>query len=287
MQYLIEVVQSDGSKDRHPIEGGQVTVGKSGVAGISIPAATELELEHLLVAPKGKEGCWVSTTDGASTPTLLKGKPFRSGMVPWGSEFRIGRTTLRVLTKTGASKSGDGPSPVLLLALVGALGYMAYTFLEHEDSAVTSSDGLSPPELFAGLDESCPQGPRNTAPEIEYRAHSRGDRFHYELADGVEAVKLYRQAATCYTAGGNGGDATRMRHEADHLQTLLESDYGARRIRLSHAIEVEDWRAAAIETDALMSMTRHLNPEDSWLEWLERTHRDVQARADTVTSTEE
>ena len=96
MDAFVEVVKEDGTQERFPIEGAQITVGKSGTAGVSIPAAAELELEHLLIAPRGKEGCWVSTSQGALTPTKYKGKAFNSGMVPWGAEFAIGSLRVRV-----------------------------------------------------------------------------------------------------------------------------------------------------------------------------------------------
>ena len=56
MDAFVEVVKPDGTQERFPVEGAQITLGKSGTAGISIPTANELELEHLLIAPRGKEG---------------------------------------------------------------------------------------------------------------------------------------------------------------------------------------------------------------------------------------
>ena len=42
MDAFVEVVKPDGTQERYPVEGAQVTLGKSGTAGISIPTANEL-----------------------------------------------------------------------------------------------------------------------------------------------------------------------------------------------------------------------------------------------------
>ena len=105
MEAFIDVIQADGTSERFPIEGDQITLGRAGDAGISLPTAAELELEHLLIAPRGRDGCWVSTTEGAATPTLLRGKPFSSGMVPWGSELTIGGLKFRVSDSSRADQA--------------------------------------------------------------------------------------------------------------------------------------------------------------------------------------
>ncbi|MBX3250268.1 MAG: hypothetical protein KF901_24030 [Myxococcales bacterium] len=276
MDAFVEVVKPDGTQERYPVEGAQVTLGKSGTAGISIPTANELELEHLLIAPRGKEGCWVSTTQGALTPTLLKGKPFTSGMVPWNSELVIGRVRMRVTNRRPTAKSESQVSPVLIVAvvLVGALA--AWTFLKGGGSALPSAEGLEPPPIFPALPTACPAN--TEAREVEYRAHSRGDRFRYDLRDGVEAVKLYAEAAACHRAAGNEERASEMERQRDELKETIEAEYAARRLRMHHALQTENWERAAVESRAIARMIDHVDAENPYAVWLERTRRIVQAR---------
>lgn len=280
MDAFVEVVNTDGTKERFPIEGSQVTLGKSGSAQISIPTARELELEHLLIAPRGKEGVWVSTSQGAMTPTLYKGKPFVNGMVPWGSEFVIGSLRIRVTNKRG-STGETKVSPVLLVALVVGLAIAALTFLGNDDSALPSSEGLEPPELFT-TEASCPAtgNPAASASSAEYRAHSRGDRMRYDPRDGVQAAMLYDEAAACYRQAGEAEKAAEMERERDEMKETVNAEYAARRLRLHHALQTEDWEQAVIETRALLRLTAFIDPENDFVVWLERTRRIVQARWD-------
>lgn len=285
MDAFVEVVNPDGTQDRFPIEGSQVTLGKSGSAQISVPAARELELEHLLLAPRGKEGCWVSTSQGALTPTMLKGKPFTSGIVPWGSEFSIGRLRIRVTNKRASKdEKGEGVSPVLLIALVVAVGGGAWVmFGKQQAEGIPSGDGIEPPELFAAEGIACPEGSRDAserAVQTEFRAHARGDRLNYDLRDGVRSVMLYKQAAQCYRDAGNNDKATEMDALGADLQETVQAEYAARRLRLHHALQTEDWERAFVETRALSRLVDHLDDENEYVVWLDRTRRIVQGRWD-------
>ena len=287
MDAYIEVVKTDGSQERYPIEGAQITVGKSGTAGVSIPTATELELEHLLVAPRGKEGVWVSTSQGALTPTKYKGKAFNSGMVPWGAEFQIGSLKIRVTNKKAGEKKEGGISPVVAIGGIGIVGACVFMLMQETSSTVPPPPAEDAPVLFEGVgDSACPANTQ--ARDLEYEAHSRGDRYRYNLRDGVQAVRLYDQARACYTGQSDGAaKAAEMAEEAEQLKAHIEADYAARRLRLHHATEVEDWQRVVLETTALLQLTEHLTTEGDemhpYADYLERARRIAQAQADRET----
>ena len=284
MDAFVEIVNPDGTQDRFPIEGAQVTLGKSGSAQISVPAARELELEHLLLAPRGKEGCWVSTSQGALTPTMLKGKPFTSGIVPWGSEFAIGRLRIRVTNKRASKDEKDGGvSPVLIVALVAAIAIAWMMLSKQTGEGIPSGEGIEPPALFDEEAQACPEGsqtPAERAVQTEFRAHARGDRLNYDLRDGVRSVILYRQAAQCYRDAGTTDKANEMDSLAAELQETVQAEYAARRLRLHHALQTEDWERAFVETRALSRLVDHLDDENDYVVWLDRTRRIVQGRWD-------
>ncbi len=281
MNTFVEITKQDGTSDRHPIVGQQVTLGRSGTAGISLPHAMNMELEHLLIAPRGKEGCWVAVTQGAKTPTHYKGKPFQSGMLKWNSELRVGELTIKVTNKSTAAKDKKGPSPVLLLAVVAALAFVGYLviFSDGTDS-IPSIEGIEPPELFVE-NGACPTSgsPQDNAMRLENQAHSRGDRYFYEMRDGVEAVGLYASAAECYRSLGNSEAATRMDARKAEMTARITADYAARRLRMTRSLAEEDYEATRREVNALLSLTSHLDENNDYIQWLKHTRRVVIARA--------
>lgn len=279
MDAYVEVVHEDGRKDRFPIEGAQVTLGKSGTAGISLPTSGELELEHLLIAPRGKEGCWVSTSQGARTPTKMKGKPFESGMVPWNTELIIGSVRIKI-TNRKPSKGGEGPSKVVILGGVAIAAVVALLFLKPGQESLPSGEGIDPPDLFTALPSECAEGDAGAAAErFEYAAHSRGDRYSYDPQDGVKAVMLYAQAKACYEAAGESERADTMNEARQTMQEKVDADFAAIRLRLHHALSVEDWEAAEREAEALDALTSEMSDEDPYVAWLDRVLRIVRANA--------
>ena len=279
MDAYVEILHPDGRKERFPIEGEQTTIGKSGTAGISLPTSSELELEHLLVAPRGRAGCWVSTSQGARTPTVVKGKEFVSGMVPWGTEVKIGDVRITLTDRKPGATSGPSSRLVILgVALILAVGALSL-IPEPEDSLPSGAD-LEPPDLFATVESECGEGdPTVLGPDYEYQAHSRGDRYSYDPQDGVNAVSLYARASDCYTRAGMSDEATAMTESREEMQRTVNADYAARRLRLHHSLSVEDWKSVEMETAALVKLTADVDPEDSYVVWLERVLRIARANA--------
>lgn len=279
MEAFVEVISADGTSERYPLEGQQVTLGRSGTAGVSLPLASHLELEHLLLAPRGRQGCWISTSQTATTPTLHKGKPFASGMVPWGAELVIGELRIRVTDRRApAKRDGKQGSPVVIFGGAAIVAVVAWMYLGETEVDLSSPEGVEPPALFAEQPE-CPSGDAAAnARDAEYRADSRGDRYYFDPRDGVEAVRLYGEAAVCYEQAGQAERATQMNQLREEMEVTVNADYAGRRLRLHHAISTKDWGKAIVETSALVELTQHLSEEDPYVQWLERAKRVVVAQ---------
>lgn len=281
MEAYVIITREDGAAERFPIETDQVTIGKSGTAGIALPEFHELELEHLLIAPR-KEGCWVSTSEGALTPTMHKGKPFVSGMLPWGSELQVGRLHMRLTDRRARSPintEDGGRVRILLLATVVAASYAAYVFLLPKPTGLPSDEGIDPPPLF---DESypCPQDGevRANAIDAEYRAFSHADRYAFDPSDGVTAVRLFSTAVSCWSDAGEGEKSQRADGFRQELADEVNTQYATSRLNLSRAIAAERWDLAVRETLRLRALTHHLDQELPYTTWLERVHRIVRSR---------
>ena len=279
MDAYVEVTDASGSTERYPIEGAQVTLGKSGTANISIPTSQELELEHLLIAPRGREGCWVSTSQGALTPTTYKGKSFASGMVKWNAELQIGKLRVKITNKKTKTKSEGGPSKVILFGGLGIVAFGAFILLKPSAEDVPTGEGIEPPALFDSLDRTC-TGDGSTeenATTAEYRGHVTGDRYHYSSGDGVRAVQYYLTAVACLNELGQTGEATEVDSFREELQATIEADYAGLRLHLHHSVAVEDWRASVRDAERLVELTEHLE-DDPYSQWLQQTLRIVRAR---------
>ncbi len=280
MDAYVEVIDPSGQTERYPIEGGQVTLGKSGTAGISLPTRNELELEHLLIAPRGREGCWVSTSQGALTPTTYKGKSFASGMVKWNSELVIGRIRVRVTNKKPKAKSSEGPSKVVIFGGVGIIAIAGWMLLRPGQEAVPSNEGITEPELFAAIAAECPPGDgdlNQRADAAEYRGHVTGDRYRYSPEDGVAAVRAYMGAVACLREASDSAGAEAVDEVREELQSAIEADYAGLKLHLHHSLAVDDWRSVVRDTERLAGLTAHIE-NDPYNQWLQQTLRIARAR---------
>ncbi len=93
------------------------------------------------------------------------------------------------------------------------------------------------------------------------------------------AVMLYAQAKACYEAAGESERAEVMDESRQAMQEKVNADFAAIRLRLHHALSVEDWEAAEREAEALDALTSELSEEDSYAKWLDRVLRIVRANA--------
>jgi len=278
MEAFVQVTQRDGSTELFPIEGSQATLGRSGKAGISLPNNSELELEHLLLVPRGNEGCWVSVNQDAKVPVKLGNKVFADSVVKWGAELSIGELKLRLTNKREVVKSG-GTSPIVVVGSVLIVGIVGWMLFRQQQHAPPSSEGLEPPALFGGS-VACPTAgpPAENARIAERNADSWGDRYAYDPQDGVNAVRGYREAEACYTAAGAAADAQRMEREAAKMRDTINQDYAGRRLSLGRAIDSSEYAEALRHCNALLALTEHLPREDAYIRWLERTRRFLKAR---------
>ncbi|MEO0326366.1 MAG: hypothetical protein AAF447_25690 [Myxococcota bacterium] len=282
---FIEVSLPDGTVERFPIEGSQVTLGKSGEASISIPTAAELELEHLLLAPRGKEGCWVSSSQGALTPTLRKGKSFTSGIVPWGGELTIGRLKVKVTNKQPKAKRETQMSPIVVLGGLGIVASTAWIFLQEEPGSIRAQSSVEAPALFAEERPGCPESdtPNAEARALEHRADRKADRVHYDRQDGVEAVTLYGQAEDCLRQVGTPDAVSRagkIEVARARLEQKLVADLAMLRLRLERALDQDDYEQIASLAEGLDELFQHVPEDHGFRVLMDRYEREARAEAE-------
>ncbi len=269
----VEITKADGTFEQHRIEGEQVTLGRGPGAAITVSAA-ELDPEHMLLAPR-PEGCWVSVAETVATPVMVNGSRFQNGMIAWGSVLEIGTLKLTLTDKLpppkARQKAVSSPIALLMLLIVPVAGYLLLT---GEEAELPLSPGAAAPPLFDPAPNACSESgdaAAFTARESIEAAESKGDRYPFDAQDGIQAVRLFDQAAACYTAAGDLQTAARARQERAMLADRIEYDFQTHKVRLERALEYKHMADAIVEVEALRAMVKHRDtPYTVWLTVLQR-----------------
>ncbi len=275
MHAYIEIVRADGRVDTRPLEGDQITLGSGADAGISIPDAPELEPIHLLLAPRGEEGCWVSVAQGADTVAWVSGKKHENGILKWGSEIDIGSLSLRInhaLVEEQERKAQRRRWAIIgLLVVLLILG----SLLNRKKGDRLPRRPAEAPALFAAELPACPEtehpAARARAETARDEADARVVRYPFDAQDGVAAVDLLGVAAACLQVAGDDAEAASVIAERDRIKNQIEEDYQLHRVRLGRVLKERRRDLALIETKAILALVEHRDgPYRNWLIRLQR-----------------
>jgi hypothetical protein len=284
MDAWLEIVREDGTLERQRLEGERITVGRSPSAGIPIPDARELDPEHLLLAPRG-EGCWVAVAQGAVTPVIVGGNPFQHGMLAWGTEITVGRLRMKLADSLPKEKKEGGKSvssPVLIAFFV-IVPLVGWLLLSEPDTGIDATPAAPPPPL---VDDQvpCPSGGGTVRHRADFDAEAaiaKSERYPFSSQDGVESVRLFREAHACYRAVGEAEAARQMQQEGDAMARRIEEDYRTHRLRLERALGQGRMPDALLETRALIELVRHRRG-DPYLAWLTQLERQLELHIDAA-----
>lgn len=283
MDAWLEIVREDGTLERQRLEGEKITVGRSPSAGIPIPDARDLDPEHLLVAPRG-EGCWVAVAQGASTPVIVGGNRFEHGMLAWNTELTVGKLKLKLADSLPKDKKTEkAVSSPILIAFFVIVPLVGWLLLSDEGTSIDATPAAPPPQL---VDETVPcppntQNVRHRADQDAEAAIAKAERYPFSSQDGVEAVRLYRRAESCYRNVGATTEATQMQREGNAMARRLDEDYRTHRLRLQRALEQARLPDALLETRALIELVRH-REGDPYLAWLNQLARQLELAIDAA-----
>ena len=281
MHPYLEIYRPDGTTERHELSTDQLLVGRHPRSGVALPAAYELESEHLMVMPR-REGCWISVAQGARTPVMVHGQRFESGMLPWGSELSVGSLFMRVMEPPPVVEAEKPPQVSLTTVLLAVLllGAAAWLFLRPPDDRLPGMTSAPPPPLFSEP-AACPEDKGGALPrarEASDAAVAKRERYAFEPQDGIQAVQHFGVAAACFAAGGQDRDAEAARQNRQQLIDRIEEDYRTRRLGLQRALEYRRTRQALVETRGLLALVSHL--DDPYTEWLRSLERHLRLKVE-------
>jgi hypothetical protein len=234
------------------------------------------------LAFEARNGAVYAQLRGVRPPVLLNRSPFHSGRLREDSVLSIGtlevRATLEHRYHSG-KKSNEAkiqPIHVALIALTAVALVVAVLKLNKKSQVVSAPVA---PVLFSAQAPSCPEQAGDSALSAAYellvQANGKRERAPFVPEDGLDAVPLYRTAASCYEAGGDVRSAAEARGIADTLQAFVERDYHLHQVRVYRASVAADFEMLASETSILAAYVKDSPGE--YASWLDQLSRDLEA----------
>jgi hypothetical protein len=286
-----QIRQPNGQIDQLFIESERVSIGSGAHCEIRLPL-DQAAVEHALVQV-GPAGVFVQALAFQPPPTV-NNVPFQQGPLPADAVLGIGQIQINVALVDAAQKPGGdvirkkqgGASPVALIALVGILGGGYFVMFGDAGVAEVKAAPHEPPELWGPVVEACPQPtPERALADARARnglADAKRERRPFHVQDGIAAVPLYELAAACYKVGGDRAGATEAAGAAAALRQEIKDDYRTHRVRLDHALAIDDLQNARREVKILIQFTEG-KPGDyvTWLTSMERSLRLKLGRPNT------
>jgi hypothetical protein len=164
---------------------------------------------------------------------------------------------------------------------VTALPGLVYAALrERGDEPI----GAPPSEVTPLFDEQpavCPTAAPDqafaSATTLRAVAELQREQHPFAVADGIASVRSFDTAAACFLRAGRERDSRDAAAARDALRKRIEGDYRVHRVRVEHALEEGDQKAALREVKVLRKLTA--GRKGLYIDWLDMVERRLEAAA--------
>jgi hypothetical protein len=274
-----------GQVEQLVVEAERVLIGSGAHCEIRLPL-DQARVEHVLLelAPAGLFARALSF----EPPPTINNVPFTQAPLPPGAVLGVTGTQIYVeITEGGAAGPGvqqkKKSSPALLFALLLMLPAAGYLFIV-DDAGPAAPKGAKapPPELWGAPVAQCPYPggqARAYASERMAVADAKRERRPFHVQDGVSAVPVYETAAACFRAGGDMQSANLADEAAKYLRREMNEDFRTRRVRLEHALQVQDYVSAQKEVRVLLQFVE--GKTGDYVQWLANLERQLKLKVGT------
>jgi hypothetical protein len=272
----------NGQVDQLSMEAERVLIGSGAHCEIRLPV-DQARVEHVLIE-LGPAGIFARALNFDPPPTI-NNIPFQQAPLPPGAMLGVGGCQIYVEIVEGAAGTAGGPkkktSPIMFIALAVIVPLGMYTILV--DDPAEGGPKASPkqaPELWQGQVTSCPYTGGQAlafAREKMAVADAKRERRPFHVQDGVQAVPTYEAASVCFRAGGDASSATLAEESAKFLRRDITDDFRTRRVRLDHALAIEDYVSAQKEVRVLLQFTE--GKSGDYVTWLSNLERKLKLKA--------
>jgi hypothetical protein len=265
-----------GQVDQLSMESERVLIGSGAHCEIRLPV-DQARVEHVLLE-LGPAGVFARALSFDPPPTI-NNIPFQQAPLVAGALLGVGGCQIGVelveggAAQTNTKKSKSSPIVILAMAIIVPLGL--YTILVEEPNEGQKPSPKQAPELWQQPVASCPfTGGQALAFAREKMAiaDAKRERRPFHVQDGVSAVPTYEAASACFRVGGDPASGSLAEESAKFLRRDITDDFRTRRVRLDHALTVEDYASAQKEVRVLLQFTEGKSGDYvTWLGNLERS----------------
>lgn len=267
------------------VEAERALVGSGAHCEIRLPL-DQARVEHVLVEA-APAGVFVRALSFEPPPTI-NNIPFQQSPLPPGAVLGLTATQILVEIAEGAGdgknvKAKNKTSPMTLVA-AALIVPAAYFLLVDDDTTKEKAPPIASPELWVAPVAACPYvGPQALAFARERMAvaDAKRERRPFHVQDGVQAVPVYEVAGVCFRAGGDPASGGLADESAKFLRREMTDEFRTRRVRLEHALSVQDYASAQKEVRVLLQLTEGKSGE--YVEWLSQTNRNLRLKAGSGT----
>lgn len=225
--------------------------------------------EHVVVTQEN--GRIVARVIPDDTVAFFDGESRREKDLVAGTSIRVDAVTivLREVTASAVAKSGANPVRTATLAGTGMVLALAMLIFKNASSGATPPPPTAPdPASEATLE--CPekQGALPLAHQKLTLARSKRDRFRFYPHDGVDAVKHFKTAASCFRSANDAEGATTADAEGAALQASVRDEFHTSRVKLERALLRRDARTALAQVKFQRELLAGAPNADAYVTWL-------------------
>ncbi len=273
-----------GQQEQINIEHERALIGSGAHCDIRLPL-DQAAVEHVLIEV-GANGNVFARALSFEPPPTMNGIPFTQAPLPAETLLGVGQVQIYAQAadiagggiQTQQKKAGTSPMTVIaVLMMIPAAGYLFF-FDQPTDTVVTKPP--KEPDLWSAPITSCPQPSADQAlalaREKRQVADAKRERRPFHVQDGVAAVPLYELAAVCFRSGGDVESSNQAYASANALRKELTDDYRTQRVRLEHALSVNDGKSAQRQVKILLAFTEG-KPGD-YVTWLSNWDRRLKVK---------
>jgi hypothetical protein len=269
-----------GQVDQLSMEAERVLIGSGAHCEIRLPV-DQARVEHVLIE-LGPAGIFARALNFDPPPTI-NNIPFQQAPLPPGAMLGVGGCQIYVEIVEGAAGTVGGPkkktSPMMYIAMAIIVPVGMYTILAEDAVEGQKASPKQAPELWQAPVASCPYTAGQAlafAREKMAVADAKRERRPFHVQDGVQAVPTYEAAAVCFRAGGDNASGTLAEESAKFLRRDITDDFRTRRVRLDHALVVEDFVSAQKEVRVLLQFTE--GKSGDYVTWLSNLDRKLKLK---------